>query len=143
MSQVDSAREELVLVLDFGSQYAQLIARRVREHKVFCRLVRHDLTAERIRELAPRGIILSGGPASVYDPGAPRFDPAKAPVELKAGPCAAACLDRGLGPGIAGTSRLPVGFAVTWAVTWGPGSRMFVLKQFHLKLISLNLFLKS
>ena len=76
MSQVDSAREELVLVLDFGSQYAQLIARRVREHKVFCRLVRHDLTAERIRELAPRGIILSGGPASVYDPGAPRFDPA-------------------------------------------------------------------
>jgi GMP synthase (glutamine-hydrolysing) len=54
-----------VLVLDFGSQYAQLIARRVREQHVYCEIVRHDITAARIRELAPRGIILSGGPASV------------------------------------------------------------------------------
>jgi len=67
---------ERVLVLDFGSQYAQLIARRVREQHVYCEIVRHDITAARIRELAPRGIILSGGPASVYDEGAPRCDPA-------------------------------------------------------------------
>jgi GMP synthase (glutamine-hydrolysing) len=64
-----------VLVLDFGSQYAQLIARRVREQRVYCEIVRHDISAERIRELAPRGIILSGGPASVYETGAPRCDP--------------------------------------------------------------------
>ena len=68
--------EELVIVLDFGAQYAQLIARRVREQNVFCQLVRHDLSAKRIAELAPRGLILSGGPASVYDPGAPHCDPA-------------------------------------------------------------------
>ena len=65
-----------VLILDFGAQYAQLIARRVREQNVFCQLVRHDLPAARIKELAPKGIILSGGPASVYDKGAPRCDPA-------------------------------------------------------------------
>ncbi|MCR4412427.1 MAG: glutamine-hydrolyzing GMP synthase [Thermoguttaceae bacterium] len=67
---------ERVLVLDFGSQYAQLIARRVREQQVFCEIVRHDLPAERIRELGPRGLILSGGPSSVYQPGAPTCDPA-------------------------------------------------------------------
>src|SRR5262245_2616158 len=66
---------ELVLVLDFGSQTAQLIARRVREQNVFCQLVRHDLPVERIRELDPRGLILSGGPASVYETGAPHPDP--------------------------------------------------------------------
>jgi GMP synthase (glutamine-hydrolysing) len=65
---------ERVLVLDFGSQYAQLIARRVREQHVYCEIVRHDLPAARMRELAPRGIILSGGPASVYEAGAPRCD---------------------------------------------------------------------
>ncbi len=65
-----------VLVLDFGSQYAQLIARRVREAHVYCEIVRHDLSAERIREIAPQGLILSGGPASVYDQGAPQCDPA-------------------------------------------------------------------
>ncbi len=67
---------ERVLVLDFGSQYAQLIARRVREQHVYCEIVRHDITPDRIRALAPRGIILSGGPSSVYDEGAPRCDPA-------------------------------------------------------------------
>jgi GMP synthase (glutamine-hydrolysing) len=66
---------ERILILDFGSQYGQLIARRVREQNVFCQVVRHDLPATRIRELAPRGLILSGGPASVYAPGAPRCDP--------------------------------------------------------------------
>ncbi|MCP6756235.1 GMP synthase (glutamine-hydrolyzing), partial [Klebsiella pneumoniae] len=67
--------DEKVLILDFGSQYAQLIARRVRQQNVYCEIVRHDLKAERIRELRPVGIILSGGPASVYEPGAPKCDP--------------------------------------------------------------------
>ena len=71
-----SPDNERVLVMDFGSQYGQLIARRVREHNVFCQIVRHDLPAARVAELKPRGIILSGGPASVYEPGAARCDPA-------------------------------------------------------------------
>ncbi len=70
---------EKVLVLDFGSQYAQLIARRVREQQVYCEIVRHDITAERMRELAPKGLILSGGPASVYETGAPKCDPRNLP----------------------------------------------------------------
>ncbi|MBN2218157.1 MAG: glutamine-hydrolyzing GMP synthase [Pirellulales bacterium] len=67
--------DEKVLVLDFGSQYAQLIARRVRHQHVYCEIVRHDITADRIRELAPKGLILSGGPSSVYADGAPKCDP--------------------------------------------------------------------
>jgi GMP synthase (glutamine-hydrolysing) len=67
--------DEKVLILDFGAQYAQLIARRIREQHVYCEIVRHDITAERIRELNPRGLVLSGGPASVYDAGAPKCDP--------------------------------------------------------------------
>ena len=66
--------EERVLVLDFGSQYAQLIARRVRQLNVYCEIVRHDISAERIRQLGPKGLILSGGPASVYANGAPKCD---------------------------------------------------------------------
>lgn len=68
--------DEKVLVLDFGSQYSQLIARRVREQNVYCEIVRHDLSAERIREIAPQGLILSGGPRSVYDADSPHCDPA-------------------------------------------------------------------
>src|SRR6516165_8017966 len=67
---------ELILIFDFGSQFAQLIARRVRELNVFCQVVRHDLSAARVAELKPKGIILSGGPASVYEPNAPKCDPA-------------------------------------------------------------------
>jgi GMP synthase (glutamine-hydrolysing) len=70
-----AADRELILIVDFGAQYGHLIARRVRELNVFCQVVRHDLSAERVRELRPRGLILSGGPASVYAPGAPRCDP--------------------------------------------------------------------
>ncbi len=66
---------ELVLIFDFGSQFAQLIARRVRELNVFCQVVRHDLSAARVKELNPKGIILSGGPMSVYEPGAPHCSP--------------------------------------------------------------------
>src|SRR3712207_1892532 len=73
---IATPQAEQVLILDFGSQYSQLIARRVREQNVFCQLVRHDLPARRIRELNPRGLILSGGPASVYIPNSPRCDPA-------------------------------------------------------------------
>ena len=66
---------EKVLVLDFGAQYAQLIARRVRQQQVYCEIVRHDISAERVRELAPKGLVLSGGPSSVYETGAPKCDP--------------------------------------------------------------------
>ena len=64
--------DERVLVLDFGSQYAQLIARRVREENVYCEIVRHDITPDQIRKHNPVGLILSGGPSSVYESGAPR-----------------------------------------------------------------------
>ena len=64
-----------VLVLDFGSQFVQLIARRVRERHAFARIVRHDITVERVLELDPLAIILSGGPSSVYEAGAPHCDP--------------------------------------------------------------------
>ncbi|WP_451966878.1 glutamine-hydrolyzing GMP synthase [Archangium violaceum] len=66
---------EKILILDFGSQYTQLIARRVRELGVYCEIHRPDLPAEDIRRFAPRGIILSGGPASVESEGSPRCDP--------------------------------------------------------------------
>ena len=69
------AAAERVLVLDFGSQYAQLIARRVREQNVYCEIVRHDIAPARVSQLAPRGLILSGGPNSVYADGAPKCDP--------------------------------------------------------------------
>jgi len=62
---------ETVVVVDFGSQYSMLSARRVRECQVYCELVPHDAPWERIAPLNPKGFILSGGPASVYDPGAP------------------------------------------------------------------------
>ncbi len=64
-----------VLVVDFGAQYAQLIARRVREAGVYSELVPHTATAEEIAAKEPVGIILSGGPSSVYEPGAPAIDP--------------------------------------------------------------------
>ncbi len=62
---------DTIVILDFGSQYTQLIARRVRELHVYSELLPHDATRDEILKLDPRGIILSGGPASVYDPGAP------------------------------------------------------------------------
>jgi GMP synthase (glutamine-hydrolysing) len=65
---------EKILILDFGSQVTQLIARRVREQRVYCEIHPYNITLERIREFAPRGIILSGGPSSVYDKDAPLSD---------------------------------------------------------------------
>nr|WP_245602543.1 glutamine-hydrolyzing GMP synthase [Solirubrobacter soli] len=65
-----------VVVLDYGGQYSQLIARRVRELGVFSELLPHHVGVEEVRKRAPKGLILSGGPASVYAPGAPKLDPA-------------------------------------------------------------------
>ena len=65
---------QLVLILDFGSQYTQLIARRVREQRVYCEIHPCTLPLERVRAMAPSAIILSGGPSSVYDEGAPHGD---------------------------------------------------------------------
>jgi GMP synthase (glutamine-hydrolysing) len=68
-------QRETILILDFGSQYTQLIARRVREQSVYSEIHPFNLPLEAIQELAPRGIILSGGPSSVYDDGAPQVSP--------------------------------------------------------------------
>jgi len=67
--------DEVVPILDFGAQYVQLIARRVREKGVYSELMRPDTPVEEIRKLKPKGIILSGGPSSVYEPNAPKCDP--------------------------------------------------------------------
>ena len=64
-------QREAILIIDFGSQYSRLIARRVRESKVYCEIIEHDASWESVEHLNPRGVILSGGPASVYEPGAP------------------------------------------------------------------------
>ncbi|MCX2561804.1 glutamine-hydrolyzing GMP synthase [Acetobacter farinalis] len=68
----ESLHQDRILILDFGSQVTQLIARRVRESGVYCEIWPFTATAERIRAFAPRGIILSGGPASVTSPDSPR-----------------------------------------------------------------------
>jgi GMP synthase (glutamine-hydrolysing) len=67
---------DTVLVVDFGAQYAQLIARRVREANVYSEIVPHRITAEEVKAKGPRAIILSGGPKSVHVDGAPKLDPA-------------------------------------------------------------------
>jgi GMP synthase (glutamine-hydrolysing) len=64
----------MILILDFGSQYTQLIARRVREARVYCEIHPYSVAAQAIRELQPEGIILSGGPASVYEANAPMLE---------------------------------------------------------------------
>ncbi|MCB1265043.1 MAG: glutamine-hydrolyzing GMP synthase, partial [Mycobacterium sp.] len=74
MQSVDSQRP--VLVVDFGAQYAQLIARRIREARVFSEVIPHTADIEEIKARQPRAIVLSGGPASVYAEGAPQLDPA-------------------------------------------------------------------
>lgn len=64
-----------IAVLDFGSQYTQLIARRIREQHVYSEIVRHDIAAEKLASRKPRGIVISGGPASVFETNAPMCDP--------------------------------------------------------------------
>ena len=68
-------QRETIAVLDYGGQYVQLIARRVRESRVYCEIFPHDVTAEELAARGVIGVILSGGPASVYEPGAPSVDP--------------------------------------------------------------------
>lgn len=68
---VSGARQEAIVVIDFGSQYSLLIARRIRECNVYCELVPHDAPWERVATLNPKGFVLSGGPFSVYDKNAP------------------------------------------------------------------------
>ncbi len=68
-------KEELILILDFCGQYNQLIARRVRECNVYCEIVRHDISAEEVKSRGAKGVIFTGGPASVYGEDAPKCDP--------------------------------------------------------------------
>lgn len=73
---MSSRTNELILILDFGGQYNQLIARRVRECGVYCEIVPYDCGIEQIKEKSPKGIIFTGGPSSVYGDGAPKADAA-------------------------------------------------------------------
>jgi len=66
----------MILIIDFGSQYNQLIARRVREHRVYCQIEPPSISPAAIKALNPDGIILSGGPASIYETNSPKSDPA-------------------------------------------------------------------
>ena len=66
---------QMIVILDFGSQYSELIARRIRETQVYSEVISYHTTATQLRQLNPKGIILSGGPSSVYDNGAPQCDP--------------------------------------------------------------------
>ena len=70
------AHRDRILILDFGSQYTQLIARRVREQRVYCEIHPHSLGVDEVEAWQPAGLILSGGPSSVLDPGSPGLDPA-------------------------------------------------------------------
>src|ERR1700724_611080 len=105
--------QDTILVLDFGSQYSQLIARRVREAKVYCELVPGTISAEEIRRRNPRGLIFSGGPASVFEAGAPHPDPAVYDLDI---PILGICygmdlLAVDLGGGVAPAERREYGHA--------------------------------
>ena len=67
-------KKDLVLVIDFGGQYNQLIARRVRECGIYCEIIPYTYTLEKIKEKNPKGIIFTGGPNSVYGENAPKLD---------------------------------------------------------------------
>ena len=72
---VEKLNRQMIVILDFGSQYSELIARRIRETEVYSEVISYRTTAEKLKEINPKGIILSGGPNSVYDDGAPECDP--------------------------------------------------------------------
>jgi len=71
----EEKRNPAIVILDFGSQYSELIARRIRETQVYSLVISYTTSAEQLRSLEPKGIILSGGPGSVYEEGAPHCDP--------------------------------------------------------------------
>ncbi len=75
LSSIDSVNRQMIVILDFGSQYSELIARRIRETEVYSEVISYRTSAEQLATLSPQGIILSGGPNSVYDKGAPVCDP--------------------------------------------------------------------
>ena len=66
-------KNELVIVIDFGGQYNQLVARRVRECNVYCEIYSYKIDIEKIKEMNPKGIILTGGPNSCYEPDSPTY----------------------------------------------------------------------
>lgn len=74
-SDLNSLNAQMIAILDFGSQYSELIARRIRETQVYSEVLSYRTTADQLRQLNPKGIILSGGPSSVYDDRAPLCDP--------------------------------------------------------------------
>jgi GMP synthase (glutamine-hydrolysing) len=75
VSSTSKLNHQIIVILDFGSQYSELIARRIRETQVYSEVLSYRTTAEQLKQLNPKGIILSGGPSSVYDRGAPHCDP--------------------------------------------------------------------
>ncbi|HWR40175.1 MAG TPA: glutamine-hydrolyzing GMP synthase [Patescibacteria group bacterium] len=72
---MSNTKKEMILVMDFGGQYSQLIARRIRECGVYCEIIPFNVTMDKIRAAAPKGIVFSGGPSSVYGDNAPKCDP--------------------------------------------------------------------
>ena len=76
MGNFKSGLSKMILIIDFGSQYNQLIARRVRECRVYCQIEPPDVSVDAVKNLNPEGIILSGGPASIYEKNSPKIDPA-------------------------------------------------------------------
>jgi GMP synthase (glutamine-hydrolysing) len=74
-SVMEQLNRQMIVILDFGSQYSELIARRIRETQVYSEVISYRTTAQHLRDLNPKGIILSGGPSSVYDAGSPHCDP--------------------------------------------------------------------
>lgn len=72
---LEALNRQMIIILDFGSQYSELIARRIRETQVYSEVLSYRTTIDQIRQLNPKGIILSGGPSSVYDAGAPQCSP--------------------------------------------------------------------
>jgi GMP synthase (glutamine-hydrolysing) len=74
-SVVDQVNRQTIIIIDFGSQYSELIARRIRETQVYSEVLSYRTSAEELHQIAPLGIILSGGPSSVYDDQAPKCDP--------------------------------------------------------------------
>jgi len=74
-SVTEKINRQMIVILDYGSQYSELIARRIRETQVYSEVLSYRTTAQQLRDLNPKGIIFSGGPSSVYDAGAPHCDP--------------------------------------------------------------------